>query len=64
MSYQKPHKTTYLFNLKCFLEAQFHMSLVVTDVHKKCMSVTAFFPDKQIRGTKCWCMLVNHAMLI
>ena len=36
----------------------------MTDAHKKCTSVTTFFPDRQIRGTKCWSMLVTHIMLI
>ena len=69
MSYQQPHKTIYLTHLKCFLEAQFHMILpvtdtYVTDIHEKCTSVTAIFPDSHIRGTKGWCMLVTHTMLI
>ena len=32
----------------------------VVDVHKKSTSATAFFPERQIRGTKFWCMLVTH----
>ena len=47
MSYQQPQKTIYLTHLKCFLEAQFHIRFVETGILKKCMSVTAFFPDRQ-----------------
>ena len=47
ISYQQSHKAIYLAHQKYFLEAQFQMSLVVTDicdnVHKKCSLSQHFF---------------------